>query len=503
MSIQIRHIITLLFLMVAVPLTAATPDSVYTEHQSTWNSLNAETWKNPAIHGRAFKSAFSQFSLGFDYKDQTEPFILQKGIGNTLYDVEADTYLRLSDHSAVWGKASYMTGKSRSIKWSSVSDYELMEPYILADTLGGNTERERYVFEGGYVTKLGKVLLGAEMLFRAEHEYRTVDPRMRAIVTDLTIRAGAAYETTSYHWGVAAEANIYKQTDNVTFFRETGVIPEFQMTGLGAIYVRFSGEVNNLYFNGGGAQLYLNAQPRNVNGLFANITIGEHRYERIAASLNSLPLTKLYREEAKIQAGWRREGTADLAIYADAKYTRRLGDENVVGSSQSNNYPILTTLTMYKNDILDANLNVVYGQRRLTDWHLALKVGYIQNKEKYVEPERKQDISRLYGQLGAQYITGLGRQGTLTFALTGAYHKNLDSQLSIPVLNTEASVVKMLNHNYRFLKADYTVIDAHIRYDHIVGTTRYAFFGALSGGSTLCSESEHEQRIAITLGMTF
>ena len=103
---------------------------------------------------------------------------------------------------------------------------------------------------------------------------------MRAIVTDLTLRGGVAYETGTYLLGAAAEANIYKQTDNVTFYRETGVIPEFQMTGLGAIYVRFSGEVNNLYFNGGGAQLYLNVQPRNGQGLFTNITIGEHRYER-------------------------------------------------------------------------------------------------------------------------------------------------------------------------------------------------------------------------------
>lgn len=503
MRYRLRHSIVLLYILTVIPLSAAIPDSVYTEHQSVWNSLNVDTWKNPAIHGQAFKSAYSQFSLGIDYSDQTEAFVLQKGTGSTLYDAEATTYLRLSDRSAVWGKASYMTGKSRNIKWSSVSDYELMEPYILADTMGGNTERERYVFEGGYATKLGKVLLGGEMLFRAEHEYRTVDPRMRAIVTDLTLRAGAAYETASYHWGVATEANIYKQTDNVTFFRETGVIPEFQMTGLGAIYVRFSGEVNNLYFNGGGAQLYLNVQPRNGSGIFANITLGEHRYERIAASLNSLPLTKLYREEAHLQAGWRREGTANLAIYADAKYTRRLGDENMVGSSQSNNYPILTTLTMYKNDILDANLNVVYGQRRHSDWHVAMKVGYMQNHEKYVEPERKQNVSRFYGQLGAQYITGLGRQGTLKCALTGAYHKNLDSQLSIPVLNTEASAVNMLNHNYRFLKADFTNIDAKVRYDHTIGTSRYAIFTELSGGTTLCSESEREQRVAVTLGMTF
>lgn len=503
MSIQLRSITILFYMMTTVSLAAATPDSVQTEHRSVWQLLDTDTWKNPALHGQAFRTDYTQLTLNLDYTEQTEAFVLQKGTGSTLYEMEANTYLHLSNHSTVWGKASYMTGRSRHITWSSVSDYELLEPYILADTMGGNTERERYVFEGGYATRLNRLLLGGEMLFRAEHEYRTTDPRMRAIVTDLTLRAGAAYETNTYHWGAAAEANIYKQTDNVAFYRETGVIPEFQMTGLGAVYVRFSGEVNNLYFNGGGAQLYLNAQPTDGRGLFANITVGEHRYERIAASLNSLPLTKLYREEAKLQTGWRKDGKTHWAVYADAHYTRRLGDENMVGSSLSNNYPILTTLTMYKNTLIDASLNVVYGQRRHTDWHIALKAGYTENKETYVEPERRQETRRLYGRLGAQHIAAIGHKGVLTCALTATCLRNLDSRLSIPVLNTEVAAVKMLNHNYRYLKADYTVVDAQVRYDHAIGAGRMALFGILGGGVTFCSEGEQEQHLTMTLGISF
>lgn len=501
MKKQILHII--IFLGATATAMAATPDSVHTEHRSLWNSLSSYSWKNPALHGAAFNSDYSQLSIDVDYRHQTDAFILQKGTGHTHYQVEADTYLRLSDRTAVWGKASYLTGHNRHIRWSSVSDYELTEPYILADTLGGRTESERYVFEGGYATKLNRVLIGGEMMFRAEHEYRTTDPRMRAIVSDLTLRAGAAYETSSYHWGGAFEANIYKQTDNVTFYRETGVIPEFQMTGLGTIYVRFSGEVNNLYFNGGGTQLYLNASPLNGNGFFGNITLGQHRYERIAASLNSLPLTKLYREEAHLQAGWKSRSRHDAAVYAEASYTHRMGDENMVGSSQSNNYPILTTLTMYKNDILDASLNAVYGSHQQADWHVMLKAGYQQNHEKYVEPERKMGYSRIYGQLGAQLITAVARQTALTCGINANYIKNADSELSIPVLNTEAAAVDMLNHNYRYLKADYTAINASIRADYTLPRSHYGIFAELRGSMTFCSESEQELRLKLKLGMTF
>jgi len=494
----------ILFLMcVAAPAMAATPDSVYTEHHSVWNSLSRDAWKNPALHGAAYNTDYSQLAIDVDYKNQTDAFVLQKGTGHTKYQVEADTYLRLSDRTAVWGKASYLTGHNRNIKWSSVSDYEIIEPYILADTLGGRTESERYVFEGGYATRLNKLLLGGEMMFRAEHEYRTTDPRMRAIVSDLTLRAGAAYQTSRYNWGAAFEANIYKQTDNVTFFRETGVIPEFQLTGLGAIYVRFSGEVNNLYFNGGGTQLYLNASPVNGNGLFGNITLGQHRYERIVASLNSLPLTKLYRHEARLQTGWKHRSQHDAAIYVDANYTRRLGDENMVGSSQSNNYPILTTLTMYKNDILDASINALYGSSQQACWHVMLKAGYQQNNEKYVEPERKMSYSRIYGMLGGQLITGLSHRSTLTCGLNASYIKNVDSELSIPVLNTETAAVEMLNHNFRYLKADYTKVDASVRADHTLADSRYGIFAELRGSAVFCSASDQEQHISLKIGMTF
>lgn len=486
-----------------VPSVAAEPDSVLSEHLSAWIGLDAETRKNPALHGIAFSSAFSQVGIEADCLHQTDAFVLQKGTGYTLYQAEADTYLRLSARTAVWGKASYMTGHSRNIKWSSVSDYELMEPYILADTLGGRTERERYVFEGGYATRLNHLLLGGELLFRAEHEYRTVDPRMRAIVTDLTLRGGAAYETRTYHWGAALEANIYKQTDNVTFYRETGVIPEFQLTGLGAVYVRFSGEVNNLYFNGGGVQLYLNASPLSGSGLFGNMTLGEHRYERIAASLNSLPLTKLYREEARLQAGWKHRSAQDVAVYADVAYTHRMGDENMVGSSQSNNFPILTTLTMYKQDMIDASLNAIYGCHQPQDWHIMAKAGYKNNSEKYVDPERKLGYSHVYGELKGQLITGIAPRTTLNCSAGASYVKCIDDEFSIPVLITEASAVDMLNHNYRYQKAGYTAVNANVRADHMLRNTPYGLFAELHGGLTFCSESEQEYRVALRLGMTF
>lgn len=499
-----RHLLSIvLCITVCGFMQASEPDSVMVDHFSSWQLLNVESWKNAALHGQAYPTDYSDVALSIDYSRQNSAFVLQEGKGHTLFNICATTYLRLSDNTAVWGNASYRTGAKRGIRFNSVADYELLQPYILADTDGGKTKNERYTIEGGYGTKLNRWLLGGEVLFRAEHEYRTYDPRIRAIVTDLTLRAGAAYEAADYRWGAAGELNIYKQTDDVKFMRELGNIPEYQLTGHGTVYARFSGEVNNLYYKGGGFTLRLNAIPSSGNGMYANVDAGKYHYERIAASYNSLPLTKLYREEVHAEIGWKQQAKAHLAVFADMKYTRRLGDENIVGSSLSNNFPILTTLTMYKNNIYDASLNAVYGQLRNTDWHIWFKTGYLKNNEQYVTPKREIDYSRFYTELRGQLITNIAKQTTISATAHGAFIKNLDSKMNIPVVNTEPALLSMLDYNYRYIKAHYTLLNASLRAHHRIKKTPYGVFAEIAGATILSSEKARQTQARLSLGFTF
>ena len=64
--------------------------------------------------------------------------------------------------------------------------------------------------------------LGAEIDFRAEHEYRTIDPRPRGIATDLTLRIGLARAYGNYNMGAGIGMRTYKQTNNVDFYNPLG-----------------------------------------------------------------------------------------------------------------------------------------------------------------------------------------------------------------------------------------------------------------------------------------
>ncbi|MBQ7421441.1 MAG: hypothetical protein IJV27_04805 [Prevotella sp.] len=481
---------------------AATADSALVEHTGIWRQVDALSRVNPALHGAAYNASFSQLAVSLDWQKQSEAFIEEKGDGYLLPEISVNTYLRLSEQTAVWGKAAYMNGKQRNIRWNSTTDYDLLEPYVLADTLGGNTQRERYQFSGGYATQLNRVLLGVEMLFRAEHEYRDYDPRMRGIVNDLTLRFGAGYDTWGYRFGASFEGNIYKQTNDVDFYREEGVIPEHQMTGLGTEYGRFSGDKRTLYYKGGGISLQFDANPLSGNGFYGNVTLAESRHRRVIAELNSMPLTDLYRDRIGLTAGWKHSGRHDFADYGKFDFTERSGDEHIAGTSAATYFPIIGKLTMYKNYLTDASLTAIYGQNGKRDWHVSARFGYQNNRQRYVYPERLLSYSRIYGMLSGEMFIPVTERLNLKCNLNAAYFGNTDSNIVMPFVDMQAHFTQMINHHYEYSKANYTQLGGQARGDYAL-SSRYGLFAEAGFGAVFCSVGEHQTDLHLAIGVTF
>ena len=528
-----RHTIALLFLMLTVRLYAASADSTLIAFNSLWNTVRQPAWQNPALHGKAFQSSLTQLYVAADWQKQSEAFIPEKGKGFLLPAAHADTYLRLSERTAVWGHASYMNGKHNDICWNSTSDYDLLQPHILADSVGGDTDHERYVFEGGYATQLNQWLLGAEMLFRADHEYRDIDPRMRGIVNELTIRLGAGYEAIGYHWAAAVEGNVYKQSNSVDFYRELGVSPEYQMTGLGTEYARFSGDKLRLHYQGGGARLLLDVVPVSERGFYVHLDLNEHRYHRQITENYTLPLTDLYSQGVNTVIGWEKAsrpvcsglsssrpvssgpsssrsvcsvpsssrpvccGTA-AAVYASLDYEKRSGDERIIGTSASTAFPELGVLTMYKNNRLNTSLTGLYGTRQ---WLATASVGYQNNHQEYVYPERKLNVAHLYGRIEGQLFWNLADRLLLTCGAKVSYFAGVNDELVMPFANMRPAFVDKMTHQYEYAKANYTGLSAQVRGDYQLKSI--GLFAELGGGYTACSVGEHQADAHLAFGITF
>ena len=489
-----RHIITALLMLVSLTSHAADTDSTLVEHTGLWQRVGELSCQNPALHGIAYRTTFSQLYLQADWQHQSLAFIPEKGDGYLLPAAHVDTYLRLNDHSTAWGHASYMNGQQRHIRWNSTSDYDLLEPYILADTVGGDTQHERYVFEGGYALHMDSWLIGAEMLFRADHEYRDIDPRMRGIANELILRLGASRQWCHYHWAFGFEGSVYKQRNTVEFYRELGVVPEYQMTGLGTDYARFSGDKRALQYDGGGVRLLFDVTPQQKDDFFAHLALGESRYHRMVTENYILPLTDLYTHSIEGRAGL----MGPLSVYADISYTKRSGDEHIIGTSATTSFPDLGVLTMYKNHRVNTSLTTIYAA---THWQIETRVGYQSDRQTYAYPERCMNSTHAFAELTGMTFHKPTNQMLLTCVLTVAHRHGLSSDLTMPFANMSSAFIEKARHTYAFAKADYTDLLAHLRCDYQLKD--YGLFASMNAGYTTCSADAHQLSGRLSIGITF
>lgn len=457
--------------------------------------------ENPALMTQAYQKPFTELSLTCDYRHQSDAFRLEQGTGSLLPEVSVESYIRLTPSSVVWGEAAYGNGKHYDKRFNNVADFDLLYPDVIADSLGGDTRRERYLFSGGYATENGRWRLGGELKFRAEQEYRTVDPRMRSIVSDLTLRAGAGRTIGRYLTGVSAEGNIYRQTADVDFYGEANSMGELQMTGLGTSYVRFSGSNRDIFYEGKGAGATLDVQPLSGSGWLAHLSHALHQYERLSDEYNSLPLTTLYRQQTALTAGYRRQTAAgERALLLQAAYDKRASDEHVVGSASGQDYPILAHLTMYRQQRWDVSAAALYGHHA---WHLLLRAGLLSHRETYAYVERELSYTRLYGELTAQWQKAVGRDLTLNVYAKGGYAGRISDKLLMPYANMTASIRDYVNHNYRYQKASYASAQTGVRADYRRQSWPVGVFGRAATAWQFCSEGEHEANLHLSVGITF
>ncbi len=496
---MIKNILILLVLS-TTHAAAETPDSAIVERTSLWRTTEQPAWMNPAIHKDAFNHSLTQIGIAFDFRHENKPFTQELGESHTLPSVGVNTFLKLSEKTSVWGSAAYMNGTVKNICWNSSSDYELLKPYVLADTIGGDTKKEGYYFSGAYATELKKISLGAEILFRAEHEFRDRDPRMRGIATDLTMRAGAARTWGRQNVGLSFEGNFYKQTNSVDFYNELGISPEYQMTGLGTYYTRFSGDKRRLYFNGGGISIAANTMPKSGNGIFADLLLKQRRYHRVLADFNSMPLTDIYNESVSGNVGWKREGITRTAFFLHADYERRTGDERIGGKSEVNAYPTIGRLTMYKNHATNAYASAIYGKR---NWNAQIKAGYVNQQEEYVWPQRALESSHIFGELKGQLFIAPSKPLTLRIDALAATAAGIDDKIDMPFADLSIGTAEYINHRYDFAKASYTTLQLGIRADHKLKDPRYGLFASLNAGTVFCSADATRISLNISIGAAF
>lgn len=494
-----------LLLLTGSTLTASAtqPDTLSFLRLGLTNELRQAEWQNPALYGEAYMQSFTELKAQMTYQKMNRAFLQQQGNGIFHPQVEVTTFVNTGKAWSTWGGASYLNGLNRNILWNSISDYQRLRPYVLADTLGGDTRTERYSFYGGYAQRAGRWKLGAGIHYRASQEYRDIDPRMRSIVSDLNAKLGASYRIGNYQLGAATLLNIYKQSCSVDFYKEAGVVPEYLMTGLASCYQRFSGDNRNLNYKGHAHQILLNLIPISETGWFTNLDLKREKYRQTIVSLNHLPLTTQTIESGELEAGWRQTSAQFTAFRMVFNGYRRIGKEHVAGGAENAGYPVIHTLAMYKEHYANIFLQALYGKKGLSYWQMSGQGGMECLKMNYAYPGRSLRTRHAYGKLSGILGTRVGKRWSLTTRMDVLYKKGITSSIDLPYANMPEEFREMARENYAFLKADQTHLQLTARADYLIDKALRSLFIQAGGGKLFTSADRHQTLLDLTLGTTF
>lgn len=304
---------------------------------------------SPALRNILDASPLSEVAIRGGLTPGATPRIPQLGSGGRYMTVEARSMQHLGRHDLVWGNASYTNGRKYDVVWNETSDFLQLYPYVMGDPRGGDMKYEEYRLDGGYSARHGRLYYGVETGYRALSEYRDRDPRPNNTVADLYARLGAGYAVTGMY-ALAADfmAGKYKQTNELSYFNELGAQKEYQLTGVGNDFGRFSGASNNTFFKGYSLGGVLSLAPTRGYGWTATAEYLFTQMEKVLTDLNRLPLNELSINRIAAGAGYSAER---YGFRLRGEYSERRGKDNLFGDPSGNVYPQIGSKRQYEGSL--------------------------------------------------------------------------------------------------------------------------------------------------------
>ncbi len=363
------------------------------EHTLLRDGVNASVFLNPAMQSFHYQHSLNTLNLGYDYRHASTPKRLERGDGHRQAFVDVDAYLH-KGKATLWGNAYYVNGSTRNVRYNEITDFDLLYPYLMADTVGGKTQQEFYHFMGGFSYPLGKKwTIGAEGEYTAKMEYRTRDPRPKNLTGDLRAKVGVSYLLGVLHsLGAAVTARKYKQTNELKLYNEVSVPTIYHLTGLGNDYYRFRGVNTSTYYKGYGVGGMLTYSQKDQRGWFAQAEYEYTNIDKIISTLNELPMATLESDRFHGTVGYlMNDGHQYYGANLDGEIYRKFGTENIFGTAQDNIYPQIASAEFYTSAQSRIGMETFY-QNVLSGKYSCggkWKLAYMGYSEKYQEPYRR------------------------------------------------------------------------------------------------------------------
>ncbi|WP_071145443.1 DUF6850 family outer membrane beta-barrel protein [Bacteroides ihuae] len=459
---------------------------------------------NPATKSYLSHPEYTELETNFR-RSNGKAILLQEGTQKQELGIIAKTFQSMGK-GMIWGNASYRNGTKDNVKWNESADYQIVYPYVMCDTVGGNNlKSEEYAFAGGYARKLDNITWGLQVNYRALKEYRTKDPRPNNTASDLYFRGGFTYKlNTKYALGTGFFLRKYKQDNTIRFRSTIGVATVYHSTGLGSDMYLFAGKSDayRTLYDGNGYGANLQLIPVKGYGVTIDLAYDRFMYEKQLNDLLYLPISEINENtyKAGIAYRWNKRWGARFQL----SYKERTGTENRFHIPQTNVYEKIASAELYSHKVTDAKLSLLYGRGERpngTNWYILPFVSMKQSKEQYKDPLQKMNISTLSE--GLQILISSSFQKIMLHSsLSMSNNRNMKSTLILTNVPEESYVSKVLHCNYDYLSENYVSFNLSLRADYLLSGNKTLYFKTV-GDYVSYSTDFYHSTLSVSAGIAF
>ena len=422
---------------------------------------------------------YSEIMAVYDLRREDNALLPQEGDGLDQGSVKVSSLIRLQGHSAIRAGAEYSRGVKRNVLWNSTSDFELLYPDVMVDTVGGDLQKEQYSFFGAWSKLLGKAHIGVYGGYRALHEYRQVDPRPRSVTSDLSATLTGGIAAGGYVIDLNGSVRVYKQSQDVSFYDPLGAnTSELHFTGLGSRFARFdgAGDFTSSRYAGHGWETAVTLTPGDPDGWTGLLSYNSLDIECMLVANNDVPITDLWIQKVDGLIGYKHlGGSVKWNILAETGYELRQSTENIIDTGKNKEYAVLGSLTMYRNRILSANLKGAVEVPSAAGTVCAEPVfEYYRSSAEYIFPKREMTFS--FADAGLKMGLRRSHKDWL-FSVNAKLHRTfgLDGVLSLPEEYTEERILEHYEHFHSMISSGRTTAGLNLGIQRKVGQNTAVF----------------------------
>lgn len=440
------------------------------EQTSAVVEIRDELYASPALRAYQRQNSYAQLAASFRRYTQNL-YLQQEGSGKQTFTVHSETYQKYSKDLTLWGNAYYNSQQTYNVKFNETADYNIVYPYVMADTIGGDLKSETYAFAGGLAKAVGDYQLGLTVGYRGLQSYRDRDPRPKNISSELNLGLAASRKVFNrYALAFDLKGTKYSQKNTLDFVSELGQPLVYHDAGLGVYNKLLSGSLTSAWYNGLGYGADINISPLSYKGLFGGLTLHHSNLKKVTGKSQGNDVYdsgEIHEQIFGGNAGYLLEtGKHHFIARATVQSVKRKGIEAIFDIKDAQAGIIkISEAPRFVHQYSTYGLRTVYGQTGgIIDWYTGLEGSLEDHEQRYALPDREM----LYQHFSAGTDITLRKQlGTTILTLTANIQRqeNLSNSYYWSDADPKTAIYSMLNNNFAYLAASRTSYGSSIRVD--------------------------------------